>query len=182
MRNMVKILCLLFYLLSSLTSAQSDSSNLSINKKLLSRTRIINGVSGLSLSKTNQSALFYLNTNFRSSSFTDMQKFFSIGIASEPGVNIIFAPKDGGIVLVPYGKVGPEISLSNNFFLAANVGMVGIIYPQVIGIITFIYGANIFYLIKISEDNYIELETGFHSPVQAPNTMLFYLAVGISFN
>jgi hypothetical protein len=132
MRDVIKIISLLFYFITSFTPAQSLNSHAQSDKKLLSRTRIINGVSGLSLARNHYSALYYLNANFRSSSLSDQEKFLSIGIASEPGINILFAPKEGGIVLVPYGKVGPEISLSNNIFLAANIGLVGVIYPDVI--------------------------------------------------
>lgn len=180
-RKFIFLSLLNFFIFSNIHPQTTEPSKQS-GKDLLSRFRIINGVTALSLAKNRYSSLYYVNVNFRTSSFSDSTNFFSFGFSAEPGINVVFSSEDiRDIFFLPYAKAGPEISLLKNMFLSANIGFVGFLTEGILGMVTPIYGVNYFHLINISEKSYIELETGFHSPFQAPKSMFFYFAAGFSF-
>lgn len=180
-RKFIFLSMLYFYCFSNIYPQIAEPSKQS-GKDLLSRFRIINGVSGFTLAKNDSPALYYINVDYRTSSYSDSTNFFSLGFAAEPGINVVFSPENiKDVFILPYAKVGPEISLFKNMYLGANVGFVGFLSEGTLGMVTPVYGVNYFYLINITEKSYIELETGFHSPFQAPKSMFFYVAAGFSF-
>ena len=123
----------------------------------------------------------FLNLNHRSSKFNPYTKSFKINWALEPGINFLLIDDNDikGLGVVPYGKVGPEMSLFKNMFIGGNVGIGASLFNYF-----FIYpfvGLNAYYLIPLDKNLFIELESGFHtSYVKHSQPYLIYIAGGIS--
>lgn len=158
---------------------------------LLSRVKISGGfVTVLSEERNFDIDYPFLNLSYRSSGFDKFSSSLKLKGAYEVGLNaLLIADKTPAsrnafaLFPLPYFKVGPELRLYRNIFLAANGGLAIIPFPASLGAIPFI-GVNTFYLVRFGDSTCIEFETGFHMPIiNFSNTAyLTYLTVGIAFD
>lgn len=158
---------------------------------LLSRFRISGGfVTVLSEEVTFEINHPFLNISYRSSDFDKFSSSFKLKGAYEVGLNaLLIADKTPNtrnafsLYPLPYVKVGPELRLHKNLFLAVSGGLAFIYFASSFGVIPFT-GLNGFYLIRLGEKTCLEFESGFHAPLTSLNKLPFltYFTVGLSFD
>jgi len=113
----------------------------------------------------------FMNFNYRATYLDNNAETFDLAFAIEGGVNIVHE------YFPIYVKTGPEIKLAENFYAAGSLGILGIFLTPVP-----FYGFNGFYLIEISKNIYLELETGIHAATIEPDKPTYYFNLGISLN
>lgn len=145
----------------------------------LSRTTLSVGYVVLLPAKSND--LFrssFFNIHRRISEFDQYTKPFKFGFFFEPGVNILLPIESKSFSLpMPYFKGGPEMKITNEFYVGVSFGFNLLLYGRSFLPVPF-NGLNIFYLTSISKKNFIELETGFHTVLPFSSDLLFYFNVG----
>jgi hypothetical protein len=129
----------------------------------------------------------FMNVSYRTSGFDKYSSSTRLKGAFEAGVSGLFLTDEKeelyALYPLPYAKVGPELRLYRNTFLAANAGLAFIYFLGSWSVIPFA-GLNGFYLIRLSNKICIELETGFHIPAASLDHIIYltYFTVGISFD
>jgi hypothetical protein len=164
---MIKFYSLLLIVLIYSSNINSQSFE---ESKTLSRLKLSGGYFVGEYSEVGEDSPF-LNFNYRGTQINKHNKNFEVGLSFEAGINFI-----KGLFPV-YVKAGPEARIIDNLIVGANGGFIGMfIYP-----ISF-YGFNSFYLFEISNNIYLELESGFHSPFTGDFSPIYYLNIGLSIN
>ena len=170
------------------TFIQAFSQDYQDQSILLSRLKIGVGiVTNLSTENNFKINRPFINISYRTSGFDKFSSSVKLKGALEAGVNGLFLTdeKEGVYALypLPYAKVGPELRLYRNTFLAANAGLAFIYFLGSLGVVPFA-GLNGFYLIRLSNKICIEFETGFHIPAPSLNHVIYltYFTIGISFD
>jgi hypothetical protein len=163
------LIFIIFYSINITPQVILDAENAE-ESKTLSRLKLSGGYFMGEYSEIGRNSPF-INLNYRATELKKYVKGFEAGLSFEAGVNVIKG------VFPVYAKAGPEAKITGNLILGLNAGFTGIfIYP-----IPF-YGLNSFYLFNISDNIYLELESGFHSSFSEKKAPVFYLSVGLSVN
>ncbi len=148
----------------------------------LSRSRILVGYSSL-LQKNRKPELsnYFVNYNYRSSSFNPFDKPLRLDLALEVGANFAYSVNnyDGTFAIIPYVKTGPELLITKNLMMGASFGFAPFFFGY-LGV-GFFGGLNSYYLIPTGKSEYIEFEGGFHSVLTTSEpSFLTYISVGIA--
>ena len=164
---------------TDLYSAGKERERLSRYRLAIGYCRIVPEESGFDFKH------YFLNLSYRTSGFSASSHSISVSGFLEGGVNALIMSEidhNGfGTYFTPYGKLGPEINLTGNTFLSGSIGLVLITYGYYFGPVPFV-GINAFYLLKLNNDLFLEIETGFHTTFPNVDKLpyLMYLNLGLS--
>lgn len=149
----------------------------------LTRSRLLFGYSGVIMKDAEPMFRnLFFNVNYRTSKFDQFTKAFRLNFASEVGLNgVMLREKDsfGSGSVIPYVKIGPEMSLGKNVFVGGSIGL-AVAFIGYFGILPYA-GINSYYLLPLNDDIFVEFEGGFHTSFVGENTpYMIYLASGIA--
>jgi hypothetical protein len=161
----------------------SQSGNTADHSTVLrSRIRVSGGLCGMVAEHEDfNPRLLFWNVFYRSTP-VDTADDFSLGMAFEPGCNVMIDKGSGntcGTLLFPYLKAGPELRFGEHAAIAACLGLVLIAFDQHYFPLPF-WGVNAFSSLPLAGPVMLEAECGFHSIVPFATVFLVYGTLGLA--
>ncbi len=186
LRNFIFVLLLTILGLTSNIKGQDLISALADDSIKFSRTRLMVGLTYLCAKhESEEFSSPFINFSYRSSDISDSSRIYKFGFSFEPGMNILFlkGSQSYSPYFLPYLKIGPEIYLGNNVILGGSFGLLIFLSSETANLAYPFSGLNLFYLFKLDDEQFIELESGFHTTMTFRNSLplLFYLNIGLAF-
>lgn len=184
--NRFFVLLLTILSLTSNSKGQDLIAALADDSIKFSRTRLMAGLTYLYAKyESEEFSSPFINFSYRSSDISDSSKIYKFGFSFEPGINILFLKGSQSFspYFLPYLKIGPEIYLGNNLILGGSFGLLIFLSGEASNLAYPFSGLNLFYLFNLDDEQFIELETGFHTTMTFRNShpLLFYLSIGLAF-